>query len=426
MGTTKDTGHARRGGAAGQAWRRLLFLLIGGLVAIPYALIITWAVELVVNPRTADEATALAGRLSVLVVLVVLAIPAFLPITRTLERTAANQLLDLRVPEPTRRASVSDLLRSAVFFAGHLISGALAVFALVFVIPLALTLVVDAVGGDDSAGRIASGVLPGTDIGTAIGVLVVIAVVAAASTVAAAILLPWYARTLLGPSALEQAEILVAEADRQARRNELARELHDSIGHALTVTSIQATAARRMLDTDLAAARVALGEIERVGRTAVAELDYALGLLRAGEVASRGPERTIADLDILIEDARNTGLEVTTTTSGDVEALPRSMGRELYRIAQEALTNVLRHGSGGRAEVMVAAGRDTVSLFVTNPASPASKGSPGWEVAGGPEGGRGTRGIRERVLLLGGSLSVGPDEAGWRLAVLVPRSGVRR
>ena len=405
------------GERARTVWRRTLFLLLGGLVAIPYALLVTWAVTLLVEPRFEDPAGAAAVGVSVLIILVVLATPAFLTVTRTLERTAANQLLDLDVPEPGHRATATDRLRAAVFFGGHVVSGAALVFALGFCLPAAITIVVDAAAGSSDGTGIVEAALPWLAPGTAIVLAVVVSVLAVALVVVSGILLPWYARMLLGPSAEEQLEAANRATADLERRNELARELHDSIGHALTLTTVQAAAAGRLIDRDPAAARAAIAEVERAGRTAVADLDYALRVLRTPPGERVDASSASRPIDDLVDDARAAGTDVEYVVHGDATGLPASMRSALYRVAQEALTNALRHASEPRVAVSLTIGAGEVVLRVVNPAEPARSER-------GPSADRrGLRGIRERVALLGGTSTARRRGDEWLLEVVLPLGG---
>nr|WP_307870707.1 histidine kinase [Actinoplanes brasiliensis] len=154
------------------------------------------------------------------------------------------------------------------------------------------------------------------------------------------------APVLLGPSAAERVAALEARERQLAERNRLARELHDSVGHALTAVTLQAGAARTVFDSDPAFARRALGSIEDLGRTALEELDAVLGLLRDD---ASGP--TLADVGRLL-----TG-EVDAEVD-DVD-VPAPISREAYRIVQECLTNAAKHGSG-RVTLRITAPDDLV------------------------------------------------------------------
>ncbi|MEU6671856.1 histidine kinase [Streptomyces sp. NPDC046727] len=218
------------------------------------------------------------------------------------------------------------------------------------------------------------------------------------------------ARRLLGPSAAERLAALEERTEQLLERTRIARELHDSIGHALTVAVVQAGAARAAGDPEFTDR--ALDAIEETGRAALADLERVLGVLRESErpVSARP---TLADADRLLESARASGAKVDAEVTGPVEALPGPVSREGYRILQEALTNVLRHAGAVPARVRVAVTGGMLVLEVRNPL-------PGPI----PDAGRGSglRGIRERAALLGGTARTGPDEGNWQVRVELPLS----
>nr|WP_246400846.1 histidine kinase [Jiangella mangrovi] len=205
------------------------------------------------------------------------------------------------------------------------------------------------------------------------------------------------------------------QAQEFAERNRLARELHDSVGHALTVTTLQAAAARRVLDTDPEFARRALLAVEEAGRTAMEDLDHVLGVLRAGTDAELSPQRTLADLDRLVDDARTTGMDLEATVDGDLAAVPPVLSREAYRIVQEGLTNAARHAAQVPVRLRVAATATGLDIDVSNPL-------PDGVTVRRPRanGGRGLRGMRERVRLLRGELSAQAADGVWRVRVHLP------
>ncbi|WP_250400214.1 sensor histidine kinase [Streptomyces cellostaticus] len=216
------------------------------------------------------------------------------------------------------------------------------------------------------------------------------------------------ARGLLGPSAAERLAALEERTERLLERTRIARELHDSIGHALTVAVVQAGAARAAGDpgfTDRA-----LEAIEETGRAALGDLERVLGVLRESDrPAAARP--TLADADRLLESARASGAGVEAEVTGPVALVPGPVSREGYRILQEALTNVLRHAGAVPVRVRVSVDGDTLALEVRNPlpAEPPGTGR-----------GSGLRGIRERAALLGGSARTGPDEGDWQVRAELP------
>ncbi|MER6469143.1 sensor histidine kinase [Streptomyces collinus] len=216
------------------------------------------------------------------------------------------------------------------------------------------------------------------------------------------------ARRLLGPSAAERLAALEERTEQLLERTRIARELHDSIGHALTVAVVQAGAARAAGDPEFTGR--ALVAIEETGRAALEDLERVLGVLRESErPASSRP--TLADADRLLDSARASGAKVDAELSGPVAAVPGPVSREGYRILQEALTNVLRHAGAVPVRVRVAVGDGTLVLEVRNPLESA---------AAAPGRGSGLRGIRERAALLGGDALTGPHEGDWRVRAELP------
>ncbi|MFJ7590145.1 sensor histidine kinase [Streptomyces sp. NPDC097617] len=221
---------------------------------------------------------------------------------------------------------------------------------------------------------------------------------------------------LLGPSSAERVA-LAAERDRRlAERNRLAHELHDSIGHTLTATTIQAAVAGEVLDADPGAARAAMRSIEESARAALEDLDYVLGVLRE-EKAEAAPTRSLSDLPELLDRLRHAGATVEPELSGDWTQVQGTRSRAAYRILQEGLTNALRHGAGGPIEVRVAAAARGLELSVVNRTGPDAARS----TAAFPTSGHGLPGLAERVRLLHGEIHAGPDgPKHWRLAVRLP------
>ncbi|MFD5592955.1 sensor histidine kinase [Streptomyces griseorubiginosus] len=213
---------------------------------------------------------------------------------------------------------------------------------------------------------------------------------------------------LLGPSPADRFAALEERTEQLLERTRIARELHDSIGHALTVAVVQAGAARAAGDP--AFTERALGAIEETGRAALEDLERVLGVLReSGEPVSGRP--TLAESDRLLESARASGAKVDAEFSGPLDTVPGPVSREGYRILQESLTNVLRHAGAVPVRVRVEVSQETLALEVRNPA-PA--GVPG------PGRGSGLRGIRERAALLGGRARTGPDQGDWQVHAELP------
>jgi signal transduction histidine kinase len=216
------------------------------------------------------------------------------------------------------------------------------------------------------------------------------------------------ARRFLGPSPGQRLAALEERTEQLLERTRIARELHDSIGHALTVAVVQAGAARAAADP--AFTDRALGAIEDTGRAALEDLERVLGVLREAErpVSSRP---TLTEADRLLESARASGAKVDAEVTGPVETVPGPVSREGYRILQESLTNVLRHAGGVPARVRIECQDARLVLEVRNPLTA--------EIPG-PGRGSGLRGIRERAALLGGSARTGPDQGDWQVRVELP------
>jgi signal transduction histidine kinase len=203
-----------------------------------------------------------------------------------------------------------------------------------------------------------------------------------------------------------------------AERARIARELHDVVAHCVSVMVIQAGAAEDLLDRDPDAARPPLRAVQDTGQQAVTELGRMLGLLR-GEAApdQLGPQPGVAQIPELVAHVRGAGLPVEYDVQGTPHDLSPGVDVALYRLAQEALTNVLKHARGARATVVLHHTEATVELSVRDD----GRDTPG------PGLGHGLIGMRERVALYGGTLSAGPRGGGGFAvhAVLPLDPGVR-
>lgn len=191
-----------------------------------------------------------------------------------------------------------------------------------------------------------------------------------------------------------------------AERLRIARELHDVVAHSMSVVAVQAGVGKHVIETDQAAARDALGVIESTSRSALAEMRRMLGVLREGdEAAAMRPMPGLADIPALVRETRRGGLGVTLDSNCAEGELPAGVDLTAYRVVQEALTNVLRHG-GPVAHVRVTCAEDHVELEVTDDGRPR-----GTEPVDA-EPGHGLVGMRERVALYGGSFEAGRRPGG--------------
>lgn len=222
------------------------------------------------------------------------------------------------------------------------------------------------------------------------------------------------AQRLLGPSAAERLSALEARTEQLLERTRIARELHDSIGHALTVAVLQAGAARAAGDPEFTDR--ALSAIEETGRAALEDLERVLLVLRE---SSRPPSQrpTLVEADRLFESARASGATVNAQLTGPLEKLPGPVTREGYRILQEALTNVLRHCGSVSVRVRIEMTKRRLEMEVSNPLPQGPTLMSG--------SGSGLRGMRERASLLGGEAETGPFEGSWRVRVRLPLDRIR-
>jgi signal transduction histidine kinase len=193
-----------------------------------------------------------------------------------------------------------------------------------------------------------------------------------------------------------------AEQAAAAERARIAGELHDIVAHHLSVIVLQAAGARASGKP----AEATLEKIENSARQALSETRRLLGVLRdPDEEAGLAPQPGIGDLDTLADSVRSAGLPVHLVIDGDPAALPAAVDVSVYRIVQEALTNVLKHAGQARAEVTIGCAADTVTVEVTDDGT----AQPGSKV---PGGGHGLAGMRERAAVFGGELVAGPRPGG--------------
>jgi signal transduction histidine kinase len=192
-------------------------------------------------------------------------------------------------------------------------------------------------------------------------------------------------------------------------RVRIARELHDVVAHHVSVMGVQAGAARRVVDSEPAKAVQALSSIEASSRQAVAELHRLLGFLRQEhEADGLASQPTLRRVGELAREAASSDLEVVIAIEGEPGAVPPTIDLSAYRLVQEALTNTRKHAHATRAAVTVRYRPDELEVEVVDDGTAAAN-SNGSRSA---QGGHGLIGMRERVGLHGGQLSVGPRPTG--------------
>lgn len=218
-----------------------------------------------------------------------------------------------------------------------------------------------------------------------------------------------------------RADDLAARAERLERahadavageRARIARELHDVIAHSVSVMTVQAGAARLLLDDDPERARAPLLAVEETGREALAEMRRLLGILRGSEPgALLDPQPSIGRIEALVDQVRTAGLPVDVTVEGEPRPLSPGIDLVAYRVVQEALTNALKHAGAARAHVELRYRDGSLELSVVNDGRVVAKGVDGHGIVG----------MRERVALYGGELEAGPRrEGGFAVRARLP------
>ncbi|PWC03175.1 sensor histidine kinase [Agromyces badenianii] len=232
----------------------------------------------------------------------------------------------------------------------------------------------------------------------------------------------WFVRVRHSRVAEYRAEAMRRRQSAEEReRVRIARELHDVIGHALSQINVQASVGLHLMDRDPEQARTALGSIKETSKSALDEVRTVLGVIRDGE-APLAPQAELAELPRLVRGIRSPDLDATL-----VDRLAESPRRAVqfagYRIAQEALTNVVRHAGASQAVVTVERVGDDFVLTVDDDGAGAAAVVTGDGGAGEGEG-SGILGMRERAALLGGSVELGPSPlGGTRVTARLPWAG---
>jgi signal transduction histidine kinase len=221
---------------------------------------------------------------------------------------------------------------------------------------------------------------------------------------------------------LRTAQAGLAERSRAEERNRIAGELHDVIGHSLTVVALNVASARMSVKYEPEDAERALVEAERLVRQTLDEVRTTVGILRVddeGEMRATAPLPTLTDVQALVNQSRQAGSDVRCTFQGNLATPPATVGLAAYRIVQEALTNTSKHAPSAPVELSIKVQRDVVDLVVTNP-SPTG----GFQPTG--DTGIGTLNMQERAEAVGGSLSVGASGGVWEVRAVLPLLGAGR
>lgn len=419
---------------------RWLHLIIGGALLMPYFL-----VGMVIVGSYSSDADVFSSPVAQLTAfgyaLPMAAVTAFFPLTRPLSVAAARALCGLPPDRPladgpagTRQARV----RTALWYTLHVALGGIVSGMTLALTPFAVGVTVLPFFAAMRDSRVLH--LPTALDRPWLLVLMPLAGIAmlaamAGCAAAAGALLANRAPVLLGPTPDDRLAAAERRAADLAVRNRLARELHDSVGHALSAVTLQAGAARRVLDSDPEFVREALTAIEETTRRTVGELDSVLGLLRQGPEDPAGPGGADGagapsgpGLDALDGLLALCGVPVSYTAEGDPGSVPEAVAREAYRIVQEGLSNALRHGGrgapvrlritvhaqeAGHVHAQEAGHARELEIVMDSPL-------PERPAPVRPGGGRGLRGIAERVVLLGGRTLAGPHDGGWRLTASLP------
>lgn len=229
----------------------------------------------------------------------------------------------------------------------------------------------------------------------------------------------------------EQAEADRAQAEERAATQErlrIARELHDVVAHGMSVIAVQAAAAQEITHHDPDRAVELMKTVESTGRESLNEMRRMLGVLRNPDGAKsdvgtgRSPQPSIANIDEIVEHCSDAGLPVELTVAGEPTQLSPGLELTVFRITQEALTNVLKHGGdAARADVELSYGEGSIAVRVTD------TGRGLVASANGPSAGNGLVGMRERVELYDGSLTAGPKRGGgYEVNAVLPLANASR
>ncbi|TYB44748.1 sensor histidine kinase [Actinomadura chibensis] len=213
---------------------------------------------------------------------------------------------------------------------------------------------------------------------------------------------------------LEREQHLLAERARGEERTRIAREMHDVVANRISVMVVHAGALKAIAVRDPVRAAETATVIGDMGRQALEELRHVIGVLRQGEEALPQEAVTLAHVRELVGQSGAAGLKVELAIRGEEQPMPAAVGRTVYRLVQEALTNVHKHAGAADTRVGLALLPEAVEVEVANepPTAPPEHRL--------PSGGNGLVGLRERVTALGGSFEAGPRAGGYAVRARIP------
>lgn len=384
---------------------RTAFLLLGAGIFVAFVLLQVSAGAILT--------TVLPLPVVVVIVVLPMLFVGFLPGLRDVEVAAARTLLGVRSelispPEP----GWDHRWRSAVWVQVHLILGGLLGLALVAGVPILVSLAVSSITDPSTLSTVPVLRAPDTAVEVALFVFVTLLVcfVIVLLVVMAGLWLAALAPKLLGPTWRDRLDVAHERLLAETEHRRLARDLHDGVGHALSIISLQAVAGRRVLETKPDKSSASLQTIENVARQALDDLDHMLGVLRE-DPAPRAPERGLADLPTIFEAHRQIGMDLEATVDDGLE-LPGLLSTTTYRIVSEALTNAQRYAGPGPVRAGVRRVGDQLVIDVCSPLRSGRRSR--------ARGGRGLAGIGERAALFGGQVRSGPDGDTWVLHAELP------
>lgn len=383
-------------------WSRALFLLPAAVIGL---LLFTFP-ALVYLRLDQTRAIFLLSLLSLVIGLAL----SFLPVVHRFERFLAARLFGTTLGDPSARAAY----QNAVWFSAlHLIAG-IAVQVCSIAVPMAVNALAWRARAALSSGPLSADVLGGVaDLFYWSELRIVVTAIVLVSTIGAVawfVCAPLLAERLLGPDL--ETRLAETEADRQRLelQTEMARDIHDSIGHTLTIATLQAESGRAQLDSAPEATRESLSVILAVCRSAQADLDEVLRALRTGRSGIDTDVRDLSSLGDLIDNVRRAGLKAVADVPLNL-SIPPEVSRSLYRMVQEILTNALRHAQP--RELTLGMWNDPeggIRLIASNPIA----------VEGSVAEGRGLQGIRARTELLGGRCAIGVVDGRFGLDIALP------